>query len=455
MKIKSKTRNIIIAVSAILITAVLTVSLYVMTFTTRQTEPPLTFTVTRRDVQNTIGAAGEVVFLTSTPVFSLEKYPVSKIYVKNGDIVKAGDKLMTYSSAELDSQIESSREKLLEEEQKASSASSASAGENQTENLQMMLGIARKQYENAGAELDELKEKLDSLNAEYDDCVALRDQYCDEMNSAEDETEYARCSLNYQEYSRKTETLSQKIESTRQLVTSSETTLEQLGFSVEDARLQLEKGDQMTQIQKAADELAQSALQASRDSLALLEKKREELTVYAETSGIVTNCAADPGMVRFNQPVMSISPENDLGLRLSITADKSAELKPGMKVLLTTDASDDITADAVITDIDSFDNGNVYVYGRIDKQYQEQFRYGMNVYGIIVTDELRDWLAVPYESIITKDDGEYVAGYVDGEMKLLKVTRDMEAGYYIAVSSDELAENTVILLNSDDYEVTQ
>lgn len=176
MKKNNRVRFIVL----IVICAVITLVLFLLTFYKPEDNSLLTFKIKRRDLSQSIGAVGEVISADVYNISNTFPYEVEEYYVHNGDRVNVGDKLLNYSSKELDSQI-SEYTQLLEDARIQLEIQGINS-DSDNAIIEASLEKARREYEDAKNEIESLKESIAGYQELYYDAVNSRDYYYQELN---------------------------------------------------------------------------------------------------------------------------------------------------------------------------------------------------------------------------------------------------------------------------------
>ena len=164
--------------------------------------------------------------------------------------------------------------------------------------------------------------------------------------------------------------------------------------------------------------------------LAKLYRQRDEMTVTAEQSGIITKLNVSQGSI-------------PNGVLMQIEADKAYNGTVN-KVINFAASSDDMIMD------ESGSSANANYSAEVIINDENELLLGMNAKVDILIEEKADILSVPVDSIVEEDGEKFVYRAVkqnNDEYKLEKVLVETgsDDGYYVEIKSDELKEKDLIV----------
>lgn len=264
---------------------------------------------------------------------------VARVYVEEGEEVTAGQKLLELEPFDL-----------LEREQEAARSLAAREAEYQ----RLVKGLRDEEVAQAKAHYDQLKAKLDLLEAgPLDQEVAAAEA---RLRSAKAEVKLAE-----QLYERRSTLVQsnaitvEELERTKQMydsamamlsVRENELELLKLGTRDEDiraARAALEEAQQAWQLAEKGYrqedvEQAQAARDAAQAALEAIGRQKQELAVVSPLAGAVDSLDLQPGdMVAAGAPVMSIIDHRHLWVRAYVPQNRTG-LRVGQQLKVTVDS---------------------------------------------------------------------------------------------------------------------
>ncbi|SEQ34542.1 HlyD family secretion protein [Lachnospiraceae bacterium RM5] len=196
--------------------------------------------------------------------------------------------------------------------------------------------------------------------------------------------------------------------------------------------------------------------------LAKLYRQRDEMTVTAEQSGIITKLNVSQGSIP-NGVLMQIEDNKNLKVKVNIKEKEILDVKNGLQATITADALPDkvyngtvnkvinfaASSDDVIMD-ESGSSANANYSAEVIINDENELLLGMNAKVDILIEEKADILSVPVDSIVEEDGEKFVYRAVkqnNDEYKLEKVLVETgsDDGYYVEIKSDELKEKDLIV----------
>ena len=196
--------------------------------------------------------------------------------------------------------------------------------------------------------------------------------------------------------------------------------------------------------------------------LAKLYRQRDEMTVTAEQSGIITKLNVSQGSIP-NGVLMQIEDNKNLKVKVNIKEKEILDVKNGLQATITADALPDkvykgtvnkvinfaASSDDMIMD-ESGSGANANYSAEVIINDENELLLGMNAKVDILIEEKADILSVPVDSIVEEDGEKFVYRAVrqnNDEYKLEKVLVETgsDDGYYVEIKSDELKEKDLIV----------
>lgn len=415
--------------------------------------------ITKRTIANSITANGTVEAANKEDVTGGSYgMTVEKVYVKEGDVVAAGDIICQFDTEDIDEQIKNTQENITEAQ-----------ADKQTQLAEYDQDIAERKNSNAEdlaeaqADLNDAKAELTEAQAEL---KAKQDEYNAYIAAGNDET-----SINAIQMEQVIENKKSNVEAKQSRVDTYQSRVDTLAdqdtSSLEDAKDNY--AEQMdTQIENYDEQLKS------------LKEQREEYTIRAGISGTITSLNVTEDSSFSGGTIASIEGIDQFIVEAQVDEYDIADVTVGMKVLVKTDATRDEEMEGVITyvapratssgssstsglssligmDTSSFTSSSsssaTYLVKIELNEQNDRLRLGMNAKTSIITEESVDVWSVPYDAIYTRADGTTYVEKVTGKdeegnvlTEEMDVTIGLEGTYYVEIISDEITENTQILV---------
>ncbi|MBE6877266.1 MAG: HlyD family efflux transporter periplasmic adaptor subunit [Ruminococcus sp.] len=423
----------------------------------------------KRDISNVISVSGTVESENIVKVTSKLTAKIKTLNVEVGSHVNAGDVLCVFDSTDLQQQYDNlsknqnNSQNQTENQHKINLRNLETAKQDKEINLQQ----AQRAIDDAIQAQNDIYAKeaktVDELNAQLE----RRDNAQNTMNSTDDPTEYQKAMQTYQE----ADALVQSKEAALDSIRDQFSTYEKAVQSAQDAYASAERAADAA-IQSYQDVLDAEQYQQNNDAQTELDKLADsiaECTVKAPKSGIITSLNVSEGSIPTTDALMTIEDSGALKITVQINEADILNIHEGQPAVVKTNATGDKEFEAEVSRV-----VNIYNAGTADAltgtssaggysaeitmKDSENLLIGMNAKVKIILDEKKDVLAVPYESIVTKDDdSKYVLTVVrnsDGTAtaKAVTVETGMEGSYYTEITSGSLTENTEIVMTPGDYQ---
>ena len=383
---------------------------------------------------------------------------VSKLNVKVGDSVKAGDILCEFDSRKLQEQYDL----MAENSEKAHGAAQHShdlivRGLNKAKSERdSMISKAKKAYDTAVRKRDEAYADYNSMVGEINDLSSSHtDAWNAWQNAAEDEKEVKKA-----EY----DALDIKFKAAEKAFNTLEESLPEYDAAVAAAN------EAYNEAVKAGDELVQSAQDAvdsekysisddtSDKQLEELRERIEKCTVKAERDGVVTELNISEGSVPESGNIMTIENTGDLIVSGKVSEADILKVNEGMEAEIKTSATEDRIIKGRVKRIEriissgqaKYETGGYTVEVSIEEK-NSGLLIGMSASVKIILDKRENVLSVPYSSIKGGDNEGYFV-YVatpqeDGQYSITKckVTKGFEGDFYTEISSDCVNDGDIVL----------
>ena len=422
--------------------------------------------VTKRTIANSITANGTVE-AANTENLTGGSYgmKVDSVKVKEGDIVAAGDVICIFNTDDIDEQIKTAQDNI------------ADAKKDKQEQLADYNEQIADRKETNAKNLADAKENLagaeEKLAKEKDELAKWEQKYEEGLAKNEDEDP-----LNDMSVVEELELVS-TINSQKTAVDSAQSRVDTYKTRVED----YEEAD-TSSLEDAKDSYAEqmdSTIESYEERLESLTEQKEDATIRAGISGVVTAINVTEGASFSGGTIASIEGVDVFIIEAQVEEYDVADVAVGMKVLVKTDATRDDELEGVITyvapratnsgsssmsglsslmgggmDTSSLTGGSgsaTYLVKIELKEQNDRLRLGMNAKTSIITEESTDVWSVPYDAVFTREDGTTYLQQVTGKdedgnyiTSVLDVTIGLQGTYYVEIISDKVSESTEILV---------
>jgi len=409
--------------------------------------PVRTDYVSRGELAQLVSTTGSVNSVESIEVYSNLTYPVLEVNVAVGDPVNEGDVLAQLNTADLESDIAQKR---------AAVGSQYAVAQQQLESAQKALETydynASNDYDStllaAEAAVEQAELALQTAN------VNLRAKR-NERNLMEEEG-----MTDVEERALKDSILALQIEQERAHATleNAEKDLEAAKVKTSDSKVEY----------KDAVKSAQLGLNMNDQWIYLskLEADLADATIKAPASGIVTAVKAKEGASGSGLLFVIQDPKN-LKVVTNIKEYDIQSVKPGNPVEIRTDGTGDSIFHGELKRIaptstksstgEAVDSTDVEFESEVLVTEAGELRIGMNARLDIITQKKSDVLYIPFDAIVDDMETGQPCVFVmrsdgaDGFIaQKVPVTIGMETDFYAQISSDEIKEGDVVILESVD-----
>lgn len=287
------------------------------------------------------------------------------------------------------------------------------------------------------------------------------------MNTTDDPLKYEEASITCQEAEMKMQEKQVALEAIRDQLDSYDNAVQ----SAYDAYVAAERNANLA-IQNYQDILDSEQFQKDSTSETELEKLADsiaECTVKAPKSGVITSLNISEGSIPTTDALMTIENTDSLKIKVQIVEADILNVHEGISAIVKTPATGDKEFNATVSRVINVYNDTsqgMAQTGTLTGGYSAEITIdgdssglliGMNTKVKIILDEKKNVLVVPYDSIITDDDGN---GHVllavkesDGitKAKYVSVEKGIEGTYYTEIISPEIKEGDNVIINPDNY----
>ncbi len=415
--------------------------------------------ITKRTIANSITGNGTIEAANTENVTGGSYgMTVDAVYVKEGDVVSVGDVICVFNTEDLDEQIKRVQDNLKEtkEDKLTQLADYDDRIEDQKTTNAENLADAKADLAEAEADLKEAKESLALKEKEYKDYLA-GGGLPTELNAIQ---------------------LESVIENKKNTVTSIQTRVDNYKSRVES--LEDQDTSNLEDAKENYEEQVDATIDSYEDQLERLQEQKEDATIRAGISGVVTAVNVSEGSNFNGGTIASIEGVDRFIVEAQVEEYDVADIAVGMKVLVKTDATRNEELEGVITyiapratnsgsasmsgfsslmggmDTGSFSAGSgsaTYLVKIELKEENDRLRLGMNAKTSIITQESTDVWSVPYDAVYTRADGTTYLEEVTGKdedgnyvTKELDVKVGLQGTYYVEVISDKITDKTEIFV---------
>lgn len=417
--------------------------------------------VEKRTIVNSVSGTGVVKAANSEEVRS-QRFgaKVNAVYVKEGDVISAGQAICQFDTTDLSNQLNELRKTIAQAksarvEQDANYDRRISESINNRNNS---IGETQARLDQARWEYIEALGELDKANQNYNDYMA------EPWHNAYD-TEAIQLEMLI-------ESKKSNVDAKQGNIRAYEESLSNL-INSDNSNAYDAKG--------AYDESADNNIQSLEQRAKDIEKAIGESTVRSTVGGTITTLKVTAGENFNGGTVATIEGVSDLLVEAEVSEYDIADIAVGMKAMMKTDATRDKELSGVVTYVapkasNSSSGGNLgalsgligmdassltqsaggsgntsatYLIRIAFDEQNSRLRLGMNAKVSIITESVENAISVPYESVVEESNGDkYVEiatnyseasssdGKIPYEKKKVKVNTGIRGSYYVQVSGD-------------------
>lgn len=414
-KKKRKRLIIIIVVGVVVVLAIAGLIAYILTRETRENDSGTVDTISRRTVETTVESTGVIDSVQLEEVSStLIGSKIAKLYVKQGDTVVPGQIICQLDTTDL--------QKLYIELQK-------SIAEAKAEKI--------KTNQDYDKELSDTKYERDFQIAELQREINVANE---QANSAF--AELAKKQTRYDEY---VDAWWEGHSAWDDIALGLEAEIDELERTVSDNQFKasayqgvlnaiLESGDDgsnNSELRDKINQISDSSIKSMEEMATELQKTISQGAVRCTVGGIITSLPVKQGDSYMGGAICTIENVNSFMIYGEVEEAKVADVTPGMKVIIKTDATGDKELNGVVTYVapratstvsagsSSVMAGTATIGASVgaSAKYQvrialneqnPRLRLGMNAKISIITKESPNTLSVPTAALKSDDDGNYI-----------------------------------------------
>jgi len=465
-----------------------------------------TTVLTTGTLTDSISATGTVAAATSAKVYSTLTYQVSHVNVELGQAVRAGDQLAQLDTATIDKQIASKKASMTQSQ--ASAAASLAAAQNKyNAAASAVRNGTNSSLVNAQTSVTTAYDNWQKAVKTYEDAkAALDDGNNSQLVSAQTAVDNAKASLTNAQYNEKKARDAWEAagkpaypDATKVALDQAVNALDAAETAYDNARSAYEASangadntlsdysaaadqahDAYVNAQKAlsaAQTSAQTDLQTSADAVKSSQASGRQDAAVTDLAGLLTDKASatitspvDGTVTAVNATVGApasgvlfvVESTDRLKVSSSVNEYDSGTVKPGMKVLISSDATRDAVYQGTVTSVapaSAKDASGKTVTGS-DIQYATEIdvnstgtglRIGMNARVQYVVGQAESVLSVPTDSVFTDAQGAdavlALTKRLDGQYTIeqIAVTKGLENDVDVVISGDRVSEGLRVL----------
>jgi len=459
-----------------------------------------TDTVTERSIVNSVGATGVIVSGNSKSLsVGLSGIEVLAVNVKVGDVVKAGDALVTFDTSDIEDSLTDARESL---------AATNTQNTNTIEDAQRMVDDAKRtqsygidaaadaitkannDYYAAAANVKKTKESLEQCKVAEENAktamdtakAALDAVFPTEPEDPEDPT-YKALKKAYEDAVASYEKAVAGTVAAEEAVHTANGILSLAQSNIDAANKEYNNtvANQASSVAGAVNSLENAkasvgiSTNATESQIKAYEEQLTEGVLYAPISGTITALNYEVGDKYTAGSILTIQDCTDYEIEAQIGEFNIADIEVGQKVIIKTDATGDeeltgkvsfvspistasevsAAAGADSSAATGASSSKYRIKITLDKQH-ERLRLDMSASLSIILDEHASALTVPFNAIGTDENGEnFITEKIDNpdgsfEAKKIPVTVVMESNYYTEIEGEGVKVGMEILLTEED-----
>lgn len=427
----------------------------------------------KKDLIKTVSANGVVASRETTKITTALTTNVKELNVSIGQKVKKSDVLCVLDDtaikadiAVLESQIEKS-DTAADNQHTIHKRALSDAQADQTrliEKANRDIQAAQAQVNAAAADVAAKKNNLDAINANLAAAATALDAIKADTSAPDYQNKVTAQEAVMQQLQTDKAAAEEALATANSNLTAAQNALNQANDSLKSTQADTNK-----QIQSAKDAITTEGTENSTDTQQTeLEKQKanlEKTVIKAPIDGTVTAIKAEVNFPVSGGTVMLIENTDAKKISVQISENDILKIKEGMKAVITSDAvegkeytgkvSEIFTTPVTDSDTKASDTSSTtaskYLTEISFDNADKNILLGMHVKVKIILEESKDIYAVPYEAVITDENGisKIYAAVVDEKgnytAKSFEVQKGIETDYYAAVSGDGLQDGMMII----------
>lgn len=415
-----------------------------------------TVRVVKMDLTKSISATGTLSSAkTRTVDAKVSEIAVKKVLVAVGDSVKKGDSLVTFEKEDLQDALQDAKNNL---------ADTQSSADREVSSAQAQVSDARENY---AAEKARQKKEVTAAKKALAEARKTASQLEKQVKKAKNQQEKA--SLEQQ--------LTQAKEKKEQAQASYDTAVSNQSSSNRQNQSSITNAENAVETAKSNRtknvKEAQKQVDEAQDNL-------DQCAVTAPMDGLVTAVNVEDGDSYSGGDLVQIEDTSAYTVTTTVDEYDISDVKEGQKVVILTEATGEDELEGEITFVapstsstsDSSTSGSGTPSGDSGsssssssgyevkikvKGTDDRLKLGMTAKCSIILEEAEDVLAVPYDAVNKKKNGNTITVMEEGssEQKEISVTLGMESDYYVEVQGDDLQEGMQVVIPSDEVDASE
>lgn len=417
----------------------------------------------KTDLIRGINVSGTINGVNTVKVTSSASSKIESLLVSPGDYVKKGDVLCIFDSSSLKDEYDALKQEVDNAEKmskKTHDVNLRNLNEAKTDR-ETSLVQAQRAIDEAVAARDKASARYSAAVEKYNSAAARKGELYDQLQYADDEESAETLAELYQEAISEFQSAESEMTSLADQLDSCESAIQSAKDAYDSAKRTADSAVQ--NMQDVLDAEKFNSDNSSKKQLNKLAEQIEECTVKAPIDGMVISLNAAEGSIPSSEAIMTIVDDSSLVITADIRESDILRINEGMRAVVKTSATGDEEFGGEVTkvvkifqensdDPYSQNEGSYTAEITVDSDYENLF-IGMKASVQIVLEEKENVLAVPYDSIVEKEDGTNVV-YIsrpqdDGTFVAdeVAVEAGMESDYLSEIVSSEVSEGDNIIMN--------
>lgn len=415
------------------------------------------------DLIRGINVSGTINGVNTVKVTSSATSKIESLLVSPGDYVQKGDILCIFDSSSLQDEYDELKREVENAEKmnkQTHDINVRNLNEAKTDR-ETSLAQAQRAIDEAITARDKAFARYNAMVEKNNSAAARKDELYNQLQYAADEESAEHLGELYQEAVSEFHSAESEMTSIADQLDSCESAIQSAKDAYESAKRSADSAVQNMQDVIDAEEFRSD--NSSQKQLNKLAEQIEECTVKAPIDGMVTSLNAAEGSIPSSEAIMTIVDDSSLIITADIREADILRITEGMRTVVKTSATGDEEFDGEITKVVKiFQENTSDYYSQSEGNYtaeitvsgaHENLFIGMKASVQIILEEKENVLAVPYDSIVEKEDGTEIV-YIsrsqnDGSFiaEEAVVESGMESDYLTEIISSEVSEGDKIILN--------